>query len=467
MKPVEAGNADKSEKPAFLGSLLFRYMMIVVLALFFIPAVLVAVSVFYAVVNGPVQPELKYGNSQQVKSDWDAEAGKLDASNPEIVNERLRELKLRYEDASMFWVDGTGRTRLQLPEQAGLPLSWTADDTVRFMKQSVNGDPYTVVSFLGADGAGPGFMVLQLPRTFLRADSPVDMMAPTFFGLVLLIFLVFVLLSWLFFRNIRQRLLRLQSAMTATDGDGIPVPIVLSKRDEIGKLEQAFNGMAERLRVGREREREEEKLRKQLIGSLSHDLRTPLTVMRSHVHLLGREALSPQGEESVRQLEAKTERLGGLIDNLFAYTLMTSGKYPLKLEVCDIARLVRQGAATWYPLWEKEGIEPEVDLPEVPIRWEVDKEGFLRILDNLFQNVVRHARSGGWIGISARTLDSGAFALVISDRGPGMSAISAAKGGGIGLAIVDYLLREMKLSSRVESGETGTRIAIWPRDMQL
>jgi signal transduction histidine kinase len=455
MKKSGAGNGTK-----FRDSLLFRYMMIVLLALLFLPVVVSALSILFTLFPSPA--ELKYGSSDELQTVWHAEARRLDGADAAAVNARLRALKQRYADATLFWVDGEGRTRLQLPERGGLPETWTADEAIRFMKRSVDADPFTVVAFFGPEEKGPGFMVLQMPRAFLNIEWPVQSYASLYFGLMLFMFVAFVVMSWLFFRNIRRRLVRLEAAMARTDEDGLPAPVAISRPDEIGRLEHAFGVMADRLRKGREREREEEKLRKQLISSLSHDLRTPLTVIRSHVHLLGRERLSAQGAESVKQLEAKTETLGALIDNLFAYTLMTSGKYPLRIETCDIVRLVRQSAATWYPLWEKEGIEAEIELDGVSLVWKADRNAFLRVLDNLFQNVVRHARSGGYIGIRAQVLDTGIQALVISDRGPGMQAKSDAKGGGIGLAIVDHLLREMKLERRTDSDEGGTRIAIWP-----
>ncbi|GJM69821.1 hypothetical protein HMSSN036_20370 [Paenibacillus macerans] len=89
----------------------------------------------------------------------------------------------------------------------------------------------------------------------------------------------FVLLSYLFFRNIRKRLLRLEAGMTHPGPSGLPSPIKEGRPDEIGRLEQAFNHMVYELQDSRQREREEEDLRKNLISQLSHDLRTPLTVL--------------------------------------------------------------------------------------------------------------------------------------------------------------------------------------------
>lgn len=100
--------------------------------------------------------------------------------------------------------------------------------------------------------------------------------------------------------------------------------------------------MVHQLSDSRHREREEEQLRKRLIAGLSHDLRTPLTVIRGHMHALHKEELSEQGDRSLHRMEAKMEDLGGLIDNMLSYNLLTSGKYTLKLEEKDILRIVRK-----------------------------------------------------------------------------------------------------------------------------
>ncbi|MNW60163.1 sensor protein RstB [compost metagenome] len=83
-----------------------------------------------------------------------------------------------------------------------------------------------------------------------------------------------------------------------------------------------------------------------------------------------------------------------------------------------------------------------------------------RILDNLFQNVIRHAASGKYIGISTREIQ-GETAIVIQDLGPGMQQDSGTKGTGLGLSIVDLLIREMGLRKRVDSSDTGVRTYIY------
>lgn len=455
--------SSKGGKTNFRSSLMSRYLLLMLFAVLFLPIIFPLASITYLAVETVIhgKPEgLKYGDSNTLKSMWHKEAAALGKRSAPEIDQRMQQLKGQYPEASMFWVNARGETQLQLPKQATLPAHWTPADAIQFMKTSVNGDPYTVIAFIGSENAGPDFMVLQMPRSVLTKDSPIGVNTPFYIVFILIVFCFLVILSLLFFRHIRKRLMRLELAMTVHSLGDLPKPIVQKKQDEIGQLEGAFNRMIEQLSDSKQREHEEEELRKRLISNLSHDLRTPLTVINSHIYTLRKEELSVSGQGTIKQMEYKIEGLSRLIENLLSYTLMTSGRYPLKLEQSDVLRLARESAAAWYPLWEKEGIEAEVDLPGQPLIWHIDKEGFRRILDNLFQNVVRHAAKGKYIGISVEQRKEGS-ALVITDHGDGQDTASDHKGSGIGLAIVDYLVREMNLGWQINTTSEGMRVYIY------
>ncbi len=464
-----AENSDSGKR--FRQTLMSRYMLIIFCAFCFVPVIFPLFSVLYLVISSQLSTPsdyLKYGTASDLETMWHREAAELAAGGPEAIKQRLYELKRLYPEASIFWVNAEGRTSLQLPEQAQLPVQWSVTDAIQFMKKNTYGDPFTVLAFIGQPDADySGFMSIQMPRSIIQINSPIGSDTPYFIGFVFLMFMFFITLSLLFFRSIRRRLLRLQAAMAVQSDNGLPEPIVVTRQDEIGQLEESFNQMIEQLADSRGREQAETQLRKQLIANLSHDLRTPLTVMNSHVYTLRSEPLSEPAQAAVRQIEQKISSIGDLMDNLLTYTLMTSGRYPLKLEELDMLRLVRESAASWYPLWEQAGIVPDIELPEETVVWTLDKQGFRRILDNLFQNVVRHAQAGGHIAIAFAPREAGeplaGSALVISDRGPGIQDEKAGKGAGIGLAIVDYLVQEMNLAIETHSSEQGTRFLIYTK----
>ncbi|AHV95261.1 sensor histidine kinase [Paenibacillus sabinae] len=474
--------------PGFRRSLLSRYLLIIVIAVLFLPVLFPLSLIIYTLSDhwatrnkaGEMKESSRpYASVTEMERMWHNEARLLAGKSSGEIGARLKELGERYQYASLFWADGEGVTRLELPPQkradskdgadkgaadarTAVPERWTAPQAIAFMKESVGRDPLTIVAFIGdrAD-AGEGFMAIRVPKSVLPSNTgsvPLGM-----YGVMLLVLLAFAAVSWLFFARIRGRLLRLQTAMTLDGRDGLPATIPKGSPDEIGMLEEAFNTMVEELKDSRRREREEEELRKRLIADLSHDLRTPLTVVRSHLFEVGKEPLSPQGKESLNLMDERIADLGVLIDNLLNYNLLASGRVKLSPESRDVLRLLRESAAAWYPVWTREGMEVDIGLEGEPLVWEVDEIWFRRVLDNLYQNVVRHAKSGGYVGIFAEER-GGVRSVVIRDRGTGIGDASPAKGAGIGLAIVDMLLSRMGLAWMADSTPEGTSVFIYPME---
>lgn len=454
------------KKGRFRNSLTSRYLLLIMIAMIFMPMMFPLASIFFwfvndAVLNNVPAPPSKYDNGTVLEKMWHQEAAKLDGQSPEQINKGLREIRKEYPETSMFWVDADNRVQLELPGGQKIPEQWNAEYTVQFMKRSVDGDPFTTVAMIGdKKTGGQGFMVMQLPRKYIREANQADNEEFMYVIFMFTMTIMFILISWLFFVRIRKRLVHLRDAMTSPGEDGIPLQVHLKKPDEIGQLEEAYNHMVNQLVKGRQREKEEEELRKSLIANLSHDLRTPLTVIRSHIFSMGNEPLSDGGQESLALMESKIGDLGGLIDNLLSYNLLTSGRAQLNPEPCDVLRLVRESAAAWYPLWEKEGIEADIDVQDEPVIWSIDVLWFKRILDNLFQNVVRHAKSGQYIGIYTKELPGKGTVLIVSDKGPGMDGGSFNKGAGIGLAVVNFLTKEMGIDVQVQSSAEGTSFTL-------
>ncbi|OMC80709.1 two-component sensor histidine kinase [Paenibacillus odorifer] len=286
-----------------------------------------------------------------------------------------------------------------------------------------------------------------------------------YFYIVLLVFgfiiVAFVVISWIFFLRLRKRLTCLQEVMSfSANHNSFPKPIAVQsdRMDEIDQLGSSFNWMIQQLEDSRKREHEEELLRHRLIANLSHDLRTPLTILRGHVTRLNKESMSLEGQNSLSEMNHTITRVGDLMDDLLSYTLLTSGKHPFEPTSTDIGRLVRASVAAWYPVFEEKEIRIEVDLPtEKTFYWEADPKWITRVLDNLFQNILRHAAEGKYVNI---VVDVEKEQIIVADRGPGMDNSSYERGAGIGLSTSNYMLNKMKLKAGFTSNENGTTVAI-------
>lgn len=424
------------------------------MAMMILPISMIVLSVvFYNSMEQTESPARCY-NGTDLEAMWHGAAKGLSRASAAEIEQKLSEMKDIYKEASMYWVDDTGQTRDKFPSSLAVRDTWRATDAISFMKQNRGDtvDPFTVVAFIG-DRQEEGFMVLQIPRSDMV--SPGDKIRAkynyVFLIALLAIFALFIIISMLFFYRIRKRLLQLEKAMGTPEENGIPAITHVKNEDEVGRLEQSFNHMVEALETSRNREIEEEELRKELIANLSHDLRTPLTTIRAHAYRLQKESLSPKGQESLDFIDEKVKYMGELIENLLSYTLLTTGKYPYYPERVEIIRLTRDAFASWYPIFENLQFTIEVDLPERQLLWEVDPQWFRRILDNLFQNIYRHAESGRFVAVRIEN-----ETVVIEDHGPGMKEKSSRKGVGVGLSIVSLMLKEMALEWEIETGEKGT-----------
>ncbi|MCR2821201.1 sensor histidine kinase [Lederbergia panacisoli] len=445
----------------FRHSLLARYLSIIAVALLLWPFVIPVYYIPSLFLDEDLKLRANYIDTNKLEQMWHKEALKLDKANKEKIDKRLHALEKKYPKAEMFWVDPSGETKLSIGNPS-IPERWNQEKTIQFMKNSAGSGPYTILEYIGGDPS-QGFMVFQIPSALTKPLSANFIDDKYFMVYGIVVFALFLGISWLFFSKIRKRLVKLQNAMTTVGERGIPEKVKVRKLDEIGQLGQAFNHMIDDLNNSRKREHEEESLRKQLIANISHDLRTPLTAIRGHAHTIQKENLSPKGKESLLLIENKVDMLSMLLDNLLSFTLLSAGKYPMQKSKTDVHRVLRTSVASWYPIFEKDGFNVNIHLLEKTTYWDIDPHWFTRILDNLFQNIIRHAKSGKYVGIHSEEKD-GELIIRIEDNGPGLDGESNEKGAGIGLSIVELMLKEMDLAWDIDSKAEGTTIYLYEKN---
>jgi signal transduction histidine kinase len=441
----------------FMKSLLAKYMVIIFMAI-------IVVQIAYFIVGTIAILGFDLGqeedvDAKNVEEKWHKAVQNLNMVTQEEITNLFNEWMVHYPEAGMFWVNGDGEMQVELNATEGLPKQWSIIDIVKFNKERYDGDPFTVIAFAG-DKGNESLVVFEVPRSVF--DPPI-ITASQKYGYLILVgvlgfIILFIVVSFVFFRKIQKRLLRLQDAMGIRDENGLPIEVVTKKEDEIGQLEKSFNHMVTEIRESRKREQKEEQVRRELIANLSHDLRTPLTKVRAQTYTIKKQQLSEEGESALRAIEISIDNIDRLIDNLMSYTLLMASKYKFEPKEIDISRFVRESLATWYPAFEKDNLGIEVSLESLN-NWHVDPIWMGRILDNLFQNILRHAKDGKYIGV--RSEDNNEYdAIVIVDRGKGLNIESEEKGAGIGLAIVDMMVKGMSLEWEIETSEQGTTIRI-------
>lgn len=203
--------------------------------------------------------------------------------------------------------------------------------------------------------------------------------------------------------------------------------------------------------------RRAEEANKQLMTSLSHDVRTPLTTLIGYLDAVHKGVVTGREKDVYTEIaRRKAYDLKEYIDALFDWFKLNSDEFLLKSEVVEAAELTRNLLIDWILVLEDKQIAYNLDIPDQPIRVRLDTDAYGRILNNLVQNVVAHSQATE-IGISVSRQDR-EMVLLVWDNGVGMEKKDlqhiferlykcdqgrSQKGSGLGLAITHQLVEKM------------------------
>ena len=211
--------------------------------------------------------------------------------------------------------------------------------------------------------------------------------------------------------------------------------------------------------------RRTEETSRQLMTSLSHDVRTPLTTLIGYLDAAQKGIVAGKERETyIETARRKAHDLKEYIDVLFDWFKLNSDEFAMNLQTSEAAELTRDILIDWIPIFEDKQIEYNIDIPEQPFRVRLDTDGYLRILNNLIQNVVAHSRADK-IDI-ALSKKNRSMELTVSDNGIGIEKEDlkhiferlykcdkgrSEKGSGLGLSIVHQLVEKMNGTITVKS----------------
>ena len=215
---------------------------------------------------------------------------------------------------------------------------------------------------------------------------------------------------------------------------------------EINDIVQNYEGRLAALQTAQEADR-------QLMTSLSHDVRTPLTTLIGALDAAHRGLLTGQArEESLDAARRKAHELKDYVDALFDWFKLNSGEFSLQPRPMEAVELTRNFLADWVPLWEEQGMNYRLQIPEGPFRAALDPDAYRRILNNLLQNALTHSRAQ--CTSATLTARDGALEVQVADDGVGIPAEAlphiferlykgdasrGSRGSGLGLSIARQL----------------------------
>jgi len=229
------------------------------------------------------------------------------------------------------------------------------------------------------------------------------------------------------------------------------------------------------------REMEFVRLKSDFVSSVSHDLRTPLALIRMYAETLEMGRL--RGEVKKREYYAtivkETERLTRLVNNLLNFSRMEAGRKPYTLVPTDINAVVKEVMSSFAPHMAGRGLSPVLVLDAGLPRARADGEAVQEALFNILDNALKYGADGKYLRVATGKRPKGEIWISVEDHGKGIPreyqekifetffrvpshANGASTGSGLGLAIASHIMEahggSIELKSAPGAGSTFTLV---------
>lgn len=201
-----------------------------------------------------------------------------------------------------------------------------------------------------------------------------------------------------------------------------------------------------------------QKAQLQIFTNISHDLRTPITVLKGYIEMLYLQSLKEEmtftTKNMIHKMHENAEEIVHSVNNFFNLAKLQSGDILLHIQRINLTQLCHETILEFYDLLEKEHVQVELHIQEQPIYADADSDAVQRILKNLIDNSMRYGSAGKYLGISLYE-KQGEVCIDIEDHGSGIPeseqsliftrtyTMDKKKGSGLGLAISSQLAKAM------------------------
>ncbi|MGD6781046.1 histidine kinase dimerization/phospho-acceptor domain-containing protein [Sutcliffiella horikoshii] len=169
-------------------------------------------------------------------------------------------------------------------------------------------------------------------------------------------------------------------------------PIEIKRNSVLSKMAANLNELNQGVKVSLNEQAKSERLKTELITNVSHDLRTPLTSIITYTELLKKNELTTEDRSAYLEIiDRKSQRLKGLIEDLFEVSKMASGNIELVKERVDLNQLLQQALAEYDSSLKESNLQFRVTNTDRPLYAMVDGQKMWRVFDNLIGNIVKYS----------------------------------------------------------------------------
>lgn len=305
----------------------------------------------------------------------------------------------------------------------------------------------------------PAILIMSLPEASIN-DS-VNLFKEVFWWIFALTIVSTLVVSSYMSKKFTRPIQILKNAAHEIASGNLNVKINYKEEDELGDLAKSMNTMVKQLSIT-------DKFRKDLIANISHDLKTPLGLIRGYSEML----LDYYGEDKEKREKylntviKETERMSKLVDDVLQLSKLQSGMIEVKEETIDLEKLIFE----ILDIFEIQILEKniEVKLENLKVKVVADREMIKRAIINIISNAIASMENGGTLSITAELQDKNVL-IKISDTGCGIPEKDLEhifdrfykgnkSGTGLGLAIVKEILtlHQSDFGIRSKEGEGTT-----------
>lgn len=386
-------------------------------------------------------------------------------------------------------IDKSGQICYQGGESKKVKINWWNQDILDRRQRIVEGwiKPYVVEYFpIKLNGHYKGGIFLGYSLHNVSQYPFLNLIAP-YTNLILIgapcivIASVLLIYSRKFVKAIWHPLSELQKGIDNIQKDNLDFVIESKGEDELAQLCLSFEKMRHTVKKSLEVNWKKEEERKRLMSGLAHDLRTPLTVIQGRTELMLEDVLTPeQMKESMLAIHKNTERLIQLVEALNQVNKWQQTEMFKERQEIELEEFIREKLKDYQVLAMEKNIDIQYRSQGVNEKLSLSINAISQVLDNLVSNSLRFTPQHGTIDIIIQS-EQDKLVLMVEDSGCGFkqqdydqaiqlfyqgdNSRNSGQHYGIGLYIVDYLVKEMKGRMRLyqsRAGGAGIRIE-WER----
>jgi signal transduction histidine kinase len=307
--------------------------------------------------------------------------------------------------------------------------------------------------------------------------------------LIYTIIIMSSLASWIYSRYITRPIIEISSTSKKMAQLKFDTPIVLNRKDEIGELAVSLNNLSRKLvkTLGElneanvslkeeiENRREQENKRRVFFSAVSHELKTPITVIKGQLEgMLGNVGVYSDHEKYLKRSLEVTCGMEQLVQELLTISHLESPGFTLKIEEFDFAEILNASLLAHDDLFVRKELTVGIQM-NGDMHIQADRYLLKKVIDNLIKNAIEYSLEGSSVSVLARRTDT-AVECTIDNTGAHIpegaltnlfkefyrveqSRNRGTGGSGLGLHIVSTILELHKAEYSISNTETGVRFA--------